>query len=67
MKEFDAVIFDLDGVICYTDEYHYQAWKEMAEKEGLVFNQEINKKLLGISREASLAVILVTRNNTGDS
>lgn len=23
----NAVIFDLDGVICSTDEYHYLAWK----------------------------------------
>lgn len=53
-----ALLFDLDGVITNTAELHYRAWKEMADREGLIFNQEINKKLLGISREASLAVIL---------
>ena len=26
MKKYNAVIFDLDGVICHTDKYHYQAW-----------------------------------------
>ncbi len=25
-----AVIFDLDGVICFTDKFHYQAWKALA-------------------------------------
>ncbi|MBO4386072.1 MAG: HAD hydrolase-like protein, partial [Treponema sp.] len=53
-----ALLFDLDGVITNTAELHYKAWKEMADREGLVFNQEINKRLLGISREASLDVIL---------
>ena len=28
--KYQAVIFDLDGVICFTDEYHYLAWKQMA-------------------------------------
>ena len=32
-----AVIFDLDGVIVSTDEFHYQAWKEIANEEGLFF------------------------------
>ena len=32
--KFDAVIFDLDGVICSTDEYHYKAWKAMADSMG---------------------------------
>ncbi len=58
MKEFDAVIFDLDGVICYTDEYHYQAWKEMADSIGAVFDRVINNRLRGVSRMASLEIIL---------
>ena len=29
--KFDAIIFDLDGVICFTDEYHYLAWKKIAD------------------------------------
>ena len=30
-----AVIFDLDGVICFTDKYHYQAWKALADRLGI--------------------------------
>jgi len=30
--ELKGIIFDLDGVICFTDEYHYLAWKELADK-----------------------------------
>lgn len=53
-----AIIFDLDGVICYTDKYHYQAWKEMADDIGVRFDEVINNRLRGISRMASLDIIL---------
>ena len=29
--KFKGVIFDLDGVLCFTDDYHYQAWKSLAD------------------------------------
>ena len=58
MREFDAIIFDLDGVICYTDEYHYQAWKTMADSIGVYFDREINNRLRGVSRMASLEIVL---------
>lgn len=51
-------IFDLDGVICFTDEYHYLAWKEMADGMGVYFDREINNRLRGVSRMASLDIIL---------
>lgn len=53
-----AIIFDLDGVICHTDEYHYQAWKTMADSLGVPFDREINNRLRGVSRMASLEIIL---------
>ena len=56
--KFDAVIFDLDGVICSTDEYHYKAWKTMADGMGIPFDRTINNRLRGVSRMASLEIIL---------
>ncbi|NLC32247.1 MAG: beta-phosphoglucomutase [Clostridiales bacterium] len=53
-----AVIFDLDGVLVSTDEYHYLAWKQMAKDEGIVFNREINEALRGVSRMDSLDIVL---------
>ena len=35
MKNYHGVIFDLDGVICHTDAYHYQAWKQGADVLGM--------------------------------
>ncbi|MBQ0035899.1 MAG: beta-phosphoglucomutase [Firmicutes bacterium] len=53
-----AVIFDLDGVICSTDKYHYQAWKQLADELGVFFNKEINNRLKGVSRMESLDILL---------
>ncbi|MFB5673771.1 beta-phosphoglucomutase [Paenibacillus terreus] len=53
-----AVIFDLDGVITDTAEYHYLAWKSLAEELGLPFNKDFNEKLKGISRMESLELVL---------
>ena len=51
-------IFDLDGVIVFTDQYHYKAWKQMADEKGIYFDQEINNRLRGVSRMDSLEIIL---------
>jgi len=51
-------IFDLDGVITDTAKNHYQAWRKLADEENLVFNEDINEKLRGVSRRASLEIIL---------
>lgn len=59
-----AVIFDLDGVICFTDKYHYQAWKEIADREGIYFDGQINNRLRGVSRMESLEIILERADKT---
>ena len=53
-----AVLFDLDGVIVDTAKYHYIAWKELADKLGIYFDEQINERLKGVSRMASLEIIL---------
>ena len=55
---YQGVIFDLDGVICSTDEYHYQAWKALADRLNIPFDREINNRLRGVSRMESLEIIL---------
>ncbi|MDX2162919.1 MAG: beta-phosphoglucomutase [bacterium] len=56
-----ALIFDLDGVITDTAEYHYQAWKRMADEEGYPFTREDNEALRGVSRRESLNRLLKGR------
>lgn len=57
-----AVIFDLDGVICDTAEYHYLAWKAIADEEDIYFDQHINERLKGVSRLKSLEILMERRN-----
>ncbi len=57
-KNIKSYIFDLDGVICFTDKYHYLAWKQVADEQGIYFDEEINNRLRGVSRMASLEIIL---------
>lgn len=56
--KYQAVIFDLDGVICSTDTYHYQAWKAIADELGIPFDETINHRLRGVSRMESFEIIL---------
>lgn len=56
--KYRAVIFDLDGVICHTDQYHYQAWKAVADELGIYFDEVINNRLRGVSRMESFNIIL---------
>ena len=48
----------MDGVIVFTDRYHYQAWKAMADSMGIYFDEAINNRLRGVSRMKSLETIL---------
>lgn len=58
MLPIQAFIFDLDGVITDTAEYHFLAWKRLADEEGLPFTREDNEKLRGLSRRDSLITLL---------
>lgn len=60
--KYKAVIFDLDGVICHTDYYHYQAWKRIADRLGIYFDEAINNRLRGINRMKSFEIILERYN-----
>lgn len=59
-----AVIFDLDGVIVSTDQFHYKAWKKISDEEGIPFNETINNRLRGVSRMESLDIILEQATRT---
>lgn len=61
MRNIKAFIFDLDGVLVDTAEYHYRGWKRLADEEGLPFDRKANEALRGISRRESLLLILKDR------
>lgn len=53
-----AFIFDLDGVLTDTAEYHYRGWKRLADEDGFPFTRADNEALRGIPRRESLMLIL---------
>ena len=67
LKKPGAIIFDLDGVLTDTSEYHYQAWKHLADDEGIPFTHEENDEhLRGVSRRESLMYIIRGRQYSED-
>jgi len=59
MKEkIKGFIFDLDGVLTSTSEYHYLAWKKIAEELGIPFDRRKNESLKGVSRRESLIILM---------
>ena len=61
---FEAIIFDLDGVITDTAHYHFLAWKRLAETQGIAFDEVFNERLKGIDRMGSLELILARSGKT---
>lgn len=53
-----GIIFDLDGVLVFTDHYHYLAWKKIADEMEIPFDETVNNRLRGVSRMESLEIIL---------
>ncbi|WP_053217582.1 beta-phosphoglucomutase [Virgibacillus senegalensis] len=60
--KIDAVIYDLDGVITDTAEYHFMAWKALADELHIPFDRSFNEQLKGLSRMDSLELILQQGN-----
>ena len=61
---YKGVIFDLDGVLCHTDRFHYRAWKKVADEIGVPFDETVNRRLRGVSRRESLEIILEKSGET---
>lgn len=57
-RPIKGIIFDLDGVLTDTAEFHYRGWKRLADEEGLPFDREANEALRGVPRRESLLLIL---------
>jgi beta-phosphoglucomutase len=64
--DLKACIFDLDGVIVDTAKYHYLAWKRLADQLNIDFTEKDNERLKGVSRMASLNIIMEIGNRHPD-
>ncbi|NOY08406.1 MAG: beta-phosphoglucomutase [Spirochaetes bacterium] len=61
-RKVEGYIFDLDGVLTNTSEFHYLAWKRIAEELKIPFDRKINENLKGVSRHECLRILLGERN-----
>lgn len=67
MQQPKAILFDLDGVLTDTSEYHYRAWKHLADDEGIPFTKEENDAhLRGVGRRDSLMYIIRDKHYSED-
>ena len=57
-RRIRGILFDLDGVLVFTDQYHYRAWKAISDRLGIAFDETTNDQLRGVSRMQSLEIIL---------
>ncbi|WP_125714202.1 beta-phosphoglucomutase [Companilactobacillus kedongensis] len=57
-EQIKGFVFDLDGVIADTSVYHAKAWRQLAEKLGVTWTDDLADRLKGISRMDSLNMIL---------
>ena len=57
MHSLRAVIFDLDGVIVDTAQFHFAAWKKLAADWNYSLSLENNEQLKGVSRMDSVRKI----------
>jgi beta-phosphoglucomutase len=64
LPDIRGVIFDLDGVLTDTSEFHYLGWQRLADEEGLPFDRQANEALRGIARRDSLLRLLDGRPAT---
>jgi beta-phosphoglucomutase len=53
-----ACIFDLDGVVVFTDRYHYLGWQRLASEQGWDFDEKLGDRLRGVGRMDALEIIL---------
>lgn len=56
-----GIIFDLDGVICSTDRFHFDAWRTVMERVGITIGEDVNSRIRGVSRMEGLNRILGDR------
>ena len=67
MRTLPTFIFDLDGVITNTEDYHFDAWKSICMKLNYDLSLEKNEELKGVSRSECLDKILKWANLSLDS
>ncbi len=57
-SRLEAVVWDLDGVIADTAEYHYQAWKDVFKERGIKYSKADFMPFFGRRHETIIKAVL---------
>lgn len=57
MAKIQLALFDLDGVLVDTAEFHYLAWKKLAARFGYDLTREENEQFKGVSRDRCMQLL----------
>lgn len=60
-SHYEALIFDVDGVLVDTEKLKYEAWREALQEEGVDFRVEEYYGLVGLSSKDILKAIVVLK------
>jgi len=58
MANLNAVLWDLDGVLVDTGEFHFQAWMETLRAAGIPYSRELFRKTFGMNNMGTLTHLL---------
>jgi beta-phosphoglucomutase-like phosphatase (HAD superfamily) len=56
-----AMLWDMDGVLVNTGEYHYTAWKKTFDELGIPFSKEKFRATFGMNNAGILEIIWGTK------
>jgi len=62
--DIKVFIFDLDGVLTDTSEFHYLGWQRFCDEEGIAFDRARNEQLRGVHRADAMRLLLGDRRVT---
>ena len=65
-NQIKAFIFDMDGILTDTVEYHYRSWQQLAAELKITFTRKDNEKLLGLSRPDCMKLFLQGRRTSAE-
>jgi HAD superfamily hydrolase (TIGR01509 family) len=59
------VLWDMDGVLVDTGEWHYRAWVQALQEEGIAFGRDVFRRTFGMDNASILELIFEARPDPG--
>jgi beta-phosphoglucomutase len=53
-----GILWDMDGVLVDTSEFHFQAWRDVLAEYGISFTREVHRRVFGMNNAGILSHVL---------